>query len=89
MVHRKKLMIIFQCLTIFVSSLYSPSRYLQLSRFDPCALSFYVTLFGRYTYFVFGVINEYLFLIFVQVDVAIMEVGLGGKYDATNVVCIV
>jgi len=38
---------------------------------------------------VFGVINEYLFLIFVQVDVAIMEVGLGGKYDATNVVCIV
>lgn len=26
---------------------------------------------------------------FMQVDVAIMEVGLGGKYDATNVVCIV
>lgn len=22
-----------------------------------------------------------------QVDVSIMEVGLGGKYDATNVVC--
>lgn len=24
-----------------------------------------------------------------QVDVSIMEVGLGGKYDATNVVCII
>jgi folylpolyglutamate synthase/dihydropteroate synthase len=24
-----------------------------------------------------------------QVDVCIMEVGLGGKYDATNVVCII
>lgn len=23
-----------------------------------------------------------------QVDVAILEVGLGGKYDATNVVCV-
>lgn len=22
-----------------------------------------------------------------QVDVAVLEVGLGGKYDATNVVC--
>jgi folylpolyglutamate synthase/dihydropteroate synthase len=31
--------------------------------------------------------NTYVF--FMQVDVAIMEVGLGGKYDATNVVCIV
>lgn len=26
---------------------------------------------------------------FIQVDVAILEVGLGGKYDATNVVCII
>jgi hypothetical protein len=33
MVRRKKLMIIFQCLTISVSSLYLPSRYLQQSRF--------------------------------------------------------
>jgi folylpolyglutamate synthase/dihydropteroate synthase len=24
-----------------------------------------------------------------QVDVAILEVGLGGKFDATNVVCII
>lgn len=25
----------------------------------------------------------------IQVDVAILEVGLGGKFDATNVVCII
>jgi folylpolyglutamate synthase/dihydropteroate synthase len=25
--------------------------------------------------------------VFKQVDVAVLEVGLGGKYDATNVVC--
>jgi len=28
------------------------------------------------------------FVLFKQVDVAVLEVGLGGKYDATNVVCI-
>ena len=27
------------------------------------------------------------FVLFKQVDVAVLEVGLGGKYDATNVVC--
>lgn len=79
-------MIIFQCLTISVSSLYLLSKYLQRSRFDPCALNFYEILFGRYTiFYILGVITN----TFMQVDVAIMEVGLGGKYDATNVVCIV
>lgn len=33
--------------------------------------------------------NRSNFISFMQVDVSIMEVGLGGKYDATNVVCII
>lgn len=39
----------------------------------------------------FLVINSVILLWMVsanQVDVAILEVGLGGKFDATNVVCV-
>ena len=46
-------MIMFQCLPIFASLLYLPSRYLQQSRFDPCALNFYANLFGRDTNFLY------------------------------------
>lgn len=90
-VHRKKLMTKFQCLPFFTSLLYLPSRYLQQSRFDPCALNSYTDLFHNDTNFLLFYYQwkVTLFSIFMQVDVSIMEVGLGGKYDATNVVCII
>lgn len=83
-------MTMFQCLPIFASLLYLPSRYLQQSRFDSYAVVMYAFLFQTNSKSLYPVKKDkYLCSNFMQVDVAIMEVGLGGKYDATNVVCII
>lgn len=90
--NRNKLMTMFQCLPFFTFLLYLPSRYFQQSRFDPSALNSCINLFNTDTNFCIFYcqwVRVTLFSFVIQVDVSVIEVGLGGKYDATNVVYIV